>query len=202
MSLFLVLPFDHRLFRVQAFLSGRPNWVPPPRHPQGSVAPPHFGSKGENTLVRGGGGGGGGTQVRRMDRHFAWYSMYTINPSTLLAFLQWIGRISQNGPNKKWNGRKNLRPNFGRFWNKRAERALLKCLPPLILSNSREVQEILLFSYFLYIFILFFFWTGRKVLQSLNYNKCAAVTDGSCMWTRVTRSSPPSPWVTSSEAPS
>jgi hypothetical protein len=26
-----------------------------------------------------------------------------------------FGRISQKGPNKKWSGRTNLRPNFGRF---------------------------------------------------------------------------------------
>jgi hypothetical protein len=41
----------HRVDRVPGFLSGRPNWLPPPPHPQASVAPPPFGSGGE--------GGGG-----------------------------------------------------------------------------------------------------------------------------------------------
>jgi hypothetical protein len=35
------------LYRVPGFLFCRPNWVPPPLHPQGSVASPTFGSKGE-----------------------------------------------------------------------------------------------------------------------------------------------------------
>jgi hypothetical protein len=32
------------------------------------------------------------------------------------------GRITQNGPNKKQSGRKNLRPNFGHFCTERAEK--------------------------------------------------------------------------------
>ncbi len=40
------------MYRVPGFLSSRPVWLPPPPHPQASVASP-FGSKV--------GGGGGGT---------------------------------------------------------------------------------------------------------------------------------------------
>jgi hypothetical protein len=36
-------------YRVPGFLSNRPNWVLPPPHPQGSVAPTHFGTKGGDT---------------------------------------------------------------------------------------------------------------------------------------------------------
>ncbi len=38
-----------RVYRVTGFLSSRPNWVSPPPHPQGSVAPPppHSGLKAE-----------------------------------------------------------------------------------------------------------------------------------------------------------
>jgi hypothetical protein len=39
------------IHRVQGFLFSRPNWVPPPTHPQGSVAPPSFGTKGGETLA-------------------------------------------------------------------------------------------------------------------------------------------------------
>ncbi len=55
-----------------------------------------------------------------------------------------FGCTSQKRPNKKWSGRTNLRPKFGRFWTKRAGekgRTLKKCFPPHILPNSREVQE-------------------------------------------------------------
>jgi hypothetical protein len=47
-----------RVYRVSGFLSNRQNWVPPPLHPQESVAPPPLESKGGDTLARGGGGGG------------------------------------------------------------------------------------------------------------------------------------------------
>jgi hypothetical protein len=33
-----------RVYRVPGLLSSRPNWVPPPPHPQESVVPPPFGS--------------------------------------------------------------------------------------------------------------------------------------------------------------
>ncbi len=42
---------------MRGILSSRPNWIPPPPHPQGNVAPPPFGSKWE-TLARGEGVGG------------------------------------------------------------------------------------------------------------------------------------------------
>jgi hypothetical protein len=49
----------HRVFRVPGFLSSRPNWGPQPPHPQESVAPPPFESKGGDTpcLAEEGAGG-------------------------------------------------------------------------------------------------------------------------------------------------
>jgi hypothetical protein len=45
---------DNTGTRVPGFLSSRPNWLPPSRHPQRSVAPPPFGSKGgRHTRLRG-----------------------------------------------------------------------------------------------------------------------------------------------------
>jgi hypothetical protein len=41
-------------YRVPGFLSSRPNWVPPPPHPLGSVAPLPFWVQGINTLSCGG----------------------------------------------------------------------------------------------------------------------------------------------------
>jgi hypothetical protein len=93
-------------------------------------------------------------------------------------------RISQKGPNKKCSGRTNLRPNFVRFWTKRAEKGA-ELFPPLLLSNSREVQEIFPLTQTNIFFLSansfkkwiyrrteffssaaeFFFWTGWKVLQ-------------------------------------
>jgi hypothetical protein len=32
----------HRVYRVPDFLSGRPNWLPPPPHPPASVVPPFW----------------------------------------------------------------------------------------------------------------------------------------------------------------
>jgi hypothetical protein len=55
------------LYRLPGFLSSRPNRITPPPHPQGSVAPPPFGSKGGDTFACG--GGGGWTQFRRRDKH-------------------------------------------------------------------------------------------------------------------------------------
>jgi hypothetical protein len=43
--------------RVPGFLSSRPNWLPPPPHPQASVAPA-FGSRGGGTHSLPGDGGG------------------------------------------------------------------------------------------------------------------------------------------------
>jgi hypothetical protein len=53
--------------RVPCFLSSRPNWVPPLPHPQGSVAPPPFGSwGGSHTCMW---GRGWWTQFQRRNRH-------------------------------------------------------------------------------------------------------------------------------------
>jgi hypothetical protein len=51
----------------QGFLSSRPNWLPPPPHPQASVAspPPCFRRGGHTRLGR----GGGGSKFGRRDRH-------------------------------------------------------------------------------------------------------------------------------------
>jgi hypothetical protein len=56
-----------RVDGVPGFLSSRPNWLPPPPHPQVSVAPP-FGPRGRGTYSLGGEGVGGSQFVRR-DRH-------------------------------------------------------------------------------------------------------------------------------------
>jgi hypothetical protein len=49
--------YMHRVYRVPGFLSSRPNWVPPPhRTAREYFSSPPFGSKGEDTLARGGGG--------------------------------------------------------------------------------------------------------------------------------------------------
>ncbi len=48
----------HKYTYTEYQTSSRPNWVPPPTHPQGSVAPPSFGSKGETRSLAGGGGCG------------------------------------------------------------------------------------------------------------------------------------------------
>jgi hypothetical protein len=47
----------HRVYRVPGFLSSRPNWVPPPPLPLGSVAPSPFGSEGETHSLAGEGVG-------------------------------------------------------------------------------------------------------------------------------------------------
>jgi hypothetical protein len=44
--------------RVSSFLSGHPNWVPPPHHPQKTVAPPPpLGTRGEAHSLEGEGVG-------------------------------------------------------------------------------------------------------------------------------------------------
>ncbi len=58
--------------RVHRMLS-RSYWVPPPPHPQASVASSPFGSKGGDTLTCG--GGGVGTQFRRRELNV----IFTVN---------------------------------------------------------------------------------------------------------------------------
>jgi hypothetical protein len=53
----------HRVDIVPGFLSSRPNWLPPPLHPQASVAPPPLVPRGWDTLA--GGRGGRGSQFGR-----------------------------------------------------------------------------------------------------------------------------------------
>ncbi len=66
----------HAQIRMPVFLSSRPNLVPPPPHPQGRVAPPPLGPRGE-THSLGEGGGGWGDPTPTNGQTF-WYSMYTI----------------------------------------------------------------------------------------------------------------------------
>ncbi len=72
---------SHRVYRVQGFLSSHPNWpnwLPPPSHPQASVAPPPLlvpGAWGW-TLARGRGGGGGDWEPIRSKGQTLWYSRY------------------------------------------------------------------------------------------------------------------------------
>jgi hypothetical protein len=57
---FIFLLFErssHRVDRRLGFFSSRPNWDPPPPHPQANVSPP--------PLVPGGGGGGNTLACRR-----------------------------------------------------------------------------------------------------------------------------------------
>ncbi len=54
----LIAVGQRREYRVPGILSSRPNWAPPPPHPQGSVAPPPFGSHWRTHSLGGGGGGG------------------------------------------------------------------------------------------------------------------------------------------------
>jgi hypothetical protein len=35
-----------------------------------------------------------------------------------------FGRISKKGPNKKWSGRTNLRPDFGQYLNKKGRKVV------------------------------------------------------------------------------
>ncbi len=62
----LVWSGPQSIYRVPGFLTSRRNWVPSPPHPQGSVAPLSFGSKGGETLAC---GEGWRTEFRRRDRH-------------------------------------------------------------------------------------------------------------------------------------
>ncbi len=53
---FTVSTFNHRVYRVPCFLSSRPNWLPPPPHPQLSVAPPLVPMGGTHSLAGEGAG--------------------------------------------------------------------------------------------------------------------------------------------------
>jgi hypothetical protein len=57
---------NHKVYRVPGIFSSRPGLVPLPPHPQGTVAPAPFGSKGEDTLACGGGGMGGPKTTNRL----------------------------------------------------------------------------------------------------------------------------------------
>jgi hypothetical protein len=57
MCMYLLYNCNHRAFKVPKFLSSRPNWVPPPPHPQARVAPPLW-VQGGDILLAGKGVGG------------------------------------------------------------------------------------------------------------------------------------------------
>ena len=64
---------------------------------------------------------------------------------SLLPTGRMFGRISQIGPNKKWSGRTNLRPNFGRFWTKRIEKGpnfKKNCFPPSVFLKPKFLQNV------------------------------------------------------------
>ncbi len=71
---------EHRVFRVPGFLSSRPNWVPPSRHPQASVAPPLWVQGGRHCRLL---GKEWGTQFRRRDRHSGTHVHCTIIPTCI-----------------------------------------------------------------------------------------------------------------------
>ncbi len=71
----IIDPNQHRAYRVPGFLSSRPNWLPPPLHPQAGVAPPP-GSRGGDTLDCGRGGVG---EPIRMKGQTLWYSTLSSN---------------------------------------------------------------------------------------------------------------------------
>jgi hypothetical protein len=56
--------------------------------------------------------------------------------SSVLPTGRLFSRISHKGPFKRWSGWTNLRPNFGRFWTKRAEKGL----------NFKDIVSLLVFS--------------------------------------------------------
>jgi hypothetical protein len=70
---------DHRVYRVPGFLSSRPNWLPPPIHPQASIAfsppPPLVPGGGTHSLA--GEGTGGGEPIRRK-RQTLWYIVFSL----------------------------------------------------------------------------------------------------------------------------
>ncbi len=68
---------DNLNHRVPGFLSSHPNWVPPPPHPQASVATPFGSTRGDTRACGRWGQDLGGTQLRRRT---LWYPRYTIIP--------------------------------------------------------------------------------------------------------------------------
>ncbi len=74
--IFLKKHVRHRVYRVPAFLPVVRIGSSLPPHPQASVAPPTFGSKGGETFATGEGGGG----PIQTKRQAFWYSMYTLIP--------------------------------------------------------------------------------------------------------------------------
>ncbi len=61
------MAFNHRVhYRVPGFLSSRPNWVPQPPYPQGSVALSSLWVQGGDTLACGVGGGASNLPVAVM----------------------------------------------------------------------------------------------------------------------------------------
>ncbi len=96
---------------------------------------------------------GSSSSERNQTSKFCIYSIgpaYWIwKPLRTLTVLLPSSRISQKGPNKKWSGWTILRAYFCQFFAQKEPkrgRTLKKCFAPLILSNSREVQEIFSFS--------------------------------------------------------
>ncbi len=71
---------NHRIYRIPGFHSSCTIWAPSLPHPQESVAPPPFGSKGGDELACE--GGVGGTQIRRRDSHSGtpWQLNYATPP--------------------------------------------------------------------------------------------------------------------------
>jgi hypothetical protein len=71
-----------------------------------------------------------------------WFSpqkSWFTGPCAVMPTDRLFGRRSQKGPNKKLSGRTILRPNFGRFWTKRAEKG----------PNFNKIVSLLLSSLFL-----------------------------------------------------
>jgi hypothetical protein len=89
---------DNRVDRVPGFLSSRPNWLRPPPHPQGSVAPPlplWSGGAGEHAGGRGGrvANSDEGTDTLLLCR----YSNPSMGGMSVLGVAQLNGREEQDG---------------------------------------------------------------------------------------------------------
>jgi hypothetical protein len=65
-----------RVDRVPGFFTSRPNWDPPPPHPQASVFPRPFGSGRRNTLACGRGSRGVPIRTSGQALHVVPYSVY------------------------------------------------------------------------------------------------------------------------------
>jgi hypothetical protein len=91
-------------FGSATLLSSRPNWVPAPPHPQGSAAPPPYGSKGGDTPACGGGGAGGPNYDEGTDTLVLMYNPSTVckerkeRNCTLLVLIQPAVNVSQFNP--------------------------------------------------------------------------------------------------------